>query len=375
MTRCARRSTSISTTRGACPTKAVSTRPPPPKARAWEGGSKPHRVSRARRAPLLASSAAAVTADRGFARPPPRCQPADGLRRLTLTRVLACRAAPRAVRRRYGDYGDGRPKRRDPKQRDLERGSTRLSTNCSTLSQLSTKPLEANAQVWDMGILPYLQIFLTIGILELMTEVRIAPFPSSFFLFPNGKHASSFRHRSRRFAGSVCPGRVACRPTPVPFRRAGFALPRLLGSRLARGGPAMIFVFSSGRSGSRFARAGGRSAGRPGGGDARACVLAGPRRTRGRSQARRRPSRRFVITCVIACCPNAQATVKPHYMSSEGDGWINIFGVSNSKGGAELASLKAKEIKNGRLAMIGIASFYCSAVIPGSVPGLAGMNM
>ena len=62
-------------------------------------------------------------------------------------------------------------------------------------------------------------------------------------------------------------------------------------------------------------------------------------------------------------------------MSSEGDGWINIFGVSNSKGGAELASLKAKEIKNGRLAMIGIASFYCSAVIPGSVPGLAGMNM
>ena len=35
-----------------------------------------------------------------------------------------------------------------------------------SLKQLSVKPLEANAQLWEMGPLPWLQIFVTIGILE-----------------------------------------------------------------------------------------------------------------------------------------------------------------------------------------------------------------
>merc|ERR1719327_667901 len=106
----------------------------------------------------------------------------------------------------------------------------------AVLKQLSVKPLEANAQLWEIGLLPWLQIFLTIGVLELMTE----------------------------------------------------------------------------------------------------------------------------------------ATVKPHYFSAAGDGYIDIFG--SSKPSPELNRLKLQEIKHGRLAMIGIASFFCSAIIPGSVPALGSLG-
>ena len=62
-----------------------------------------------------------------------------------------------------------------------------------------------------------------------------------------------------------------------------------------------------------------------------------------------------------------ESTVKPHYMSSGGNGYIDIFGYSKS--GEDFTDLQNQELKNGRLAMIGIAGFVCSALVPGSVPG------
>ena len=56
-----------------------------------------------------------------------------------------------------------------------------------------------------------------------------------------------------------------------------------------------------------------------------------------------------------------------HYMSAGGDGYIDIFGYSKS--GEDLTELQTQELKNGRLAMIGIASFFSACLVPDSVPG------
>ena len=56
-----------------------------------------------------------------------------------------------------------------------------------------------------------------------------------------------------------------------------------------------------------------------------------------------------------------------HYMSAGGNGYIDLFGYSKS--GEDFTDLQNQELKNGRLAMIGIAGFVCSALVPGSVPG------
>jgi Chlorophyll A-B binding protein len=49
-------------------------------------------------------------------------------------------------------------------------------------------------------------------------------------------------------------------------------------------------------------------------------------------------------------------------------GLYDPFGLSAKKSDAAKARGRDVEIKNGRLAMIGIAGFYFQSVIPGSVP-------
>jgi len=73
----------------------------------------------------------------------------------------------------------------------------------------------------------------------------------------------------------------------------------------------------------------------------------------------------IILTCgIIELVTEATGT---HYMSPGGDGYIDIFGYSKS--GEDLTELQTQELKNGRLAMIGIASFFSAALIPDSVPG------
>eukprot|EP00629_Pelagomonadales_sp_RCC1024_P009681 CAMPEP_0119272750 /NCGR_PEP_ID=MMETSP1329-20130426/9023_1 /TAXON_ID=114041 /ORGANISM="Genus nov. species nov., Strain RCC1024" /LENGTH=206 /DNA_ID=CAMNT_0007272849 /DNA_START=111 /DNA_END=731 /DNA_ORIENTATION=- len=62
-----------------------------------------------------------------------------------------------------------------------------------------------------------------------------------------------------------------------------------------------------------------------------------------------------------------ESTIKPHYMSPGGNGYLDLFGYSKS--GEDLTRLQDQELKNGRLAMIGIASFVSAVLVPGSVPG------
>jgi len=68
-----------------------------------------------------------------------------------------------------------------------------------------------------------------------------------------------------------------------------------------------------------------------------------------------------------------EVAVKPHYMTT--NGYIDIFGfqkatTSGKRLGRDLEAAQTAELKNGRLAMIGIASFYSAATLEGSVPAL-----
>ena len=49
-------------------------------------------------------------------------------------------------------------------------------------------------------------------------------------------------------------------------------------------------------------------------------------------------------------------------------GLYDPFGISAKKSEAALAKGRDREIKNGRLAMIGVAGLACAATIEGSVP-------
>ena len=49
-------------------------------------------------------------------------------------------------------------------------------------------------------------------------------------------------------------------------------------------------------------------------------------------------------------------------------GVFDPFNTTKNKSEAALAKGRASEIKNGRLAMIGVAGMYAAATIPGSVP-------
>lgn len=49
-------------------------------------------------------------------------------------------------------------------------------------------------------------------------------------------------------------------------------------------------------------------------------------------------------------------------------GLFDPFGISKGKSEEALARGRSSEIKNGRLAMIGIAGMWAAATLPGSVP-------
>lgn len=49
-------------------------------------------------------------------------------------------------------------------------------------------------------------------------------------------------------------------------------------------------------------------------------------------------------------------------------GLYDPLGLSKNKSEEALAKGRDREIKNGRLAMIGVAGLYCAAAIEGSVP-------
>jgi len=69
---------------------------------------------------------------------------------------------------------------------------------------------------------------------------------------------------------------------------------------------------------------------------------------------------------------------KPHYMRGGTPGKVMLgknlplfdpFGWLNSQSAETRATKRASELKNGRLAMIGMSSWYFAHTIPGSVPG------
>ena len=98
----------------------------------------------------------------------------DGAQR----KKAGARATPaRVARHRARTRGNARKAARADPPSDLASRRARAFASPPTfrLKQLSVKPLEANVQLWQMGLLPWLQIFLTIGALELLTEATCKP--------------------------------------------------------------------------------------------------------------------------------------------------------------------------------------------------------
>mmetsp|Transcript_38222 Transcript_38222/g.53826 ORF Transcript_38222/g.53826 Transcript_38222/m.53826 type:complete len:206 (+) Transcript_38222:22-639(+) len=74
----------------------------------------------------------------------------------------------------------------------------------------------------------------------------------------------------------------------------------------------------------------------------------------------------YQILFIIGAVEGYQEMRQPHYIMG---GFPGDLGAARAKEEA-LPRLQAVEVKNGRLAMIGIASFVSAATIPGSVPGI-----
>lgn len=75
----------------------------------------------------------------------------------------------------------------------------------------------------------------------------------------------------------------------------------------------------------------------------------------------------YQILFVIGAVEGYQEMIQPHYILPGGS--IGDLGAARCAPEA-LERMQAVETKNGRLAMIGIASFISAATIPGSVPNI-----
>ena len=75
----------------------------------------------------------------------------------------------------------------------------------------------------------------------------------------------------------------------------------------------------------------------------------------------------YQILFVIGAVEGYQEMIQPHYTLPGGS--VGDLGAARCAPEA-LERMQAVETKNGRLAMIGIASFISAAMIPGSVPNL-----
>ena len=102
------------------------------------------------------------------------------------------------------------------------------------------------------------------------------------------------------------------------------------------------------------------------------------------------------ILCLLLALETANESKKPHYMRGGVPGRIDSLPFDRAAGTSGLWAPKIKfwdplnfigalddgqrakkrkaELKNGRLAMIGIISFFAAHNIPGSVPALSSLN-
>uniref|UniRef100_A0A7S1VE26 Plastid light harvesting protein n=1 Tax=Grammatophora oceanica TaxID=210454 RepID=A0A7S1VE26_9STRA len=68
----------------------------------------------------------------------------------------------------------------------------------------------------------------------------------------------------------------------------------------------------------------------------------------------------FVTAAIVETL--TETVLGTHYLNTE-DGWVNPLMFDNVD-----PKMKEKELKNGRLAMIGIFSFFLGSLVPGAVP-------